>query len=109
MATSLVEEQVVLIDVRFFFWLAGRIGTLLKLQSRLKSDWGLDKVWCGAAAVYAKEVLGGDRHPAPCGLRLGPCVVRRRPRLLLPPMMRRRRGVIVLISSIIARDYEYAD
>ena len=57
-AVGLIEQQVPLFDVVFFEWFVKRV-LILTYQIALHHgvDWGHDRSWCNAAAMYAKYVL----------------------------------------------------
>lgn len=65
--SSVVLSAAALIDVQFFYWVCGRVGTLLRQQSKFRTDYGLDRIWCGAASLYAEVVLQEPTRVA-CGL-----------------------------------------
>ena len=61
---AVLEQQAPLYDAGFFQWLMPRVGGLVAQQLAMKSSWGLDKVRCGAAFVYARAVLKDNRRLA---------------------------------------------
>jgi hypothetical protein len=51
----LVEQQASLLDLNFVRWLLLRVGQrFFATQIALRSDWGLDIIWCGAADEYTR-------------------------------------------------------
>ena len=65
--SSVVLSSAVLVDVEFFYWLCGRVGALLRQQSKLRSEYGIERIWCGAAKVYSEVVLREPERIA-CGV-----------------------------------------
>lgn len=50
--TSYVEQQVAVVDTRFFLEHRKTWEQLAAMQHEVGSDFGLDTTWCGAAALY---------------------------------------------------------
>lgn len=70
-----VEQQVPAMDSMFFEWYVRRVLSQTKeLAVQYAMDWGHDRSWCNAAAMYAHEVLRwprsgfNDSVPTPCAL-----------------------------------------
>ena len=71
-ATDFVEQQMPLVDAQFLVWLFDRLGTdFVEMQDALGTDWGIDELWCGAAAEYAATVLGTPNRTA-CAVLVEP-------------------------------------
>jgi hypothetical protein len=59
-----VERQTPLLDSVFFEWLVSKVLSRTKSQAlKHEVDWGANRIWCNAAQMYAREVLGlGNLH-----------------------------------------------
>lgn len=66
MLSDFVEMQAPLFDAAFFEWFMAEIGQQLGGMSLAvypePHGWGIDNVWCGAAATYAQHVLDRPRR-----------------------------------------------
>merc|ERR1712087_325045 len=57
-ASEFVEQQFPIFDGDFFLWFMETIGSGIgSAQAFAKTSWGIDAVWCRAAAYYARHVL----------------------------------------------------
>jgi len=66
---GLVEQQVPLFDARFFEWFVRRVLAHTYTSSlRYGVDWGHDRSWCNAAAMYARLVLRYALPYTPCAV-----------------------------------------
>jgi len=65
-----VEYQIPLVDAKFWLFFMDMIGaTAAALDDIQETDWGIDALWCGAAAYYAERQMSGRRADRrPCAL-----------------------------------------
>lgn len=66
--TSFVEQQAAVVDTAFFVSQRERWAALAKLQHEHGSDFALDTVWCGAAALYVGQGHGTRQTRVPCAI-----------------------------------------
>lgn len=68
-AVGLVEQQVPLMDAVFFEWFVKRVLSFTR-ETALQHgvDWGHDRSWCNAAAMYSRAVLQYPNDSVPCAV-----------------------------------------
>jgi hypothetical protein len=68
-ATGIVEQQAPLFDAIFFEWFVRRVlSHTLKFALEYGVDWGHDRSWCNAAAMYSVEVLHWSPSDVSCAI-----------------------------------------
>ena len=71
-ASGLVEQQAPLFDSIFFEWFVKRVlKSTYQYALEYGVDWGHDRSWCNAAAMYSVEVLGWAPGGAVCAIITG--------------------------------------
>ena len=80
--STMVEQQTAVLDGDFFSWLYGSsvMNEMIEAQTHMKSCWGIEHVWCGAARayrdlIYSGQVLNWDADQyfrPPCALLFTP-------------------------------------
>ena len=65
-----VEYQTPLVDARFWLFFMDKVGaTAAALDDIQETDWGIDALWCGAAAYYVNTRMSGrSAERRPCAL-----------------------------------------
>ncbi len=68
-AVGLIEQQVPLFDAVFFEWFVKRVlAQTYNIALHHGVDWGHDRSWCNAAAMYAKYVLNYSEDYVHCAI-----------------------------------------
>jgi len=68
---TLVEQQAPLLSSEFFRFFVNRSREIIIKQRQMRSSWGHDEVWCGAAFLYLRDTLKKPRRTA-CAIIMRP-------------------------------------
>lgn len=64
-----IEQQITLMDARFFHWYVKSVLTMTKPYSIMYGvDWGHDRSWCSASKMYATHVLNVTKSYSSCAI-----------------------------------------
>jgi hypothetical protein len=75
--TRFIEQQAPLFDAPFLLWLHRQplVRSIIRLQHTLGTSWGMDAVWCAAAAAHPlAQRSRGARRRVPCAVLTVPVV-----------------------------------
>ena len=61
-ASTIIEQQTSVIDADFFVWFysSETMTEMIKIQAAMRSCWGLEHIWCGAARAY-RDIIYKDQ------------------------------------------------